>query len=554
MTESLRVTDRRVGPAALEEIEQEIAEKRAAMTPKPEEAKPYIITDRRAGPKALAEANAEILAKKEAAHKEALERRATFHVVREKSEAPPAVAAVVERYGHLFDVRDIGTLEEYTRANEELIQAKRALETSPEPDGLDTPPALHHLDEHPETMSLDYIQGQYERAKFQGTLSRLYWESKLEEAQAPATPVAPHQEPVAPDTFRTQETPEPVADLALQEERARSEAAENMRTGGGGGWGSGFRTKVTSYYETAKQKVKAKWPFWKERLKGTATAGGLEYWHAEKFRRATKNVGSETKAQARLVEADEFVPFDALEKRLREQGLLFEGETFRDADKLDLQYVSQELLEDRFIANQEVEDRIVIDSKRQLVERLAKYITTDGIKGLNEDRWTEIEKLLRSKIKDIRENRGLDEVTNWVKLYREGFDTGVSKWNKWKMRYVYGAIESALWLAGGAIIWAKGGAAAAVGVAGFESARQLDPMDQNVWNTIDQVAQNEYGLNLSNPQLTELTKLAVEAPSNEVGVQVWNIPGSPMDTAMGQGHLIDLSVVREELSTMTPVK
>lgn len=291
-------------------------------------------------------------------------------------------------------------------------------------------------------------------------------------------------------------------------------------------------------------------------MKGLATAGGLEYYHAEKFRKATRDVGSDTEIQARLLEADEFVPFADLEKKLRENGLLKEGQSFRESDKNSLRVAANEVLKDRVIANQQIEDRIVADSKRKLVQRLAKYISTGGIKGLNEEKWQQIEKVLREKTTNIRTNRALDEMVDYVKLYREGFDAGESRWNKWKMRYVYGAVETALWMTGASILWSKmGGVASGAEALGPEPvpqmSPQLDPMDKNLWNTIKGLGQKEFGINLTDQQLVELSKVAASNPNNGIGVNVWDIPGNPLDTSMKQGQLLDLAQVREMLATMS---
>lgn len=499
------------------------------------------VSDRRVGPGALDDAEWDLAVRAYSAGYENL-------VDKEVKEKKPEVVEAVKKYDEVMVAKDHGTEEEYRKAKEELEKTKENLmETS----AFEPPPTLHHLDEHPKEMSLDYIQRQVEKAKYQGGLSKYYWEEKLKEAKA----------------AEKEKEKEIVKKMATDE--AREQAVENLKQNKKETWGEKFKNSVKSHYESGKEKAKSKWPFWKERLKGAATVSFLEFHHAEKFRLVTKDVGLDTAAQSRLVKVEDYVTFDEMNKVYRKAGLgnnykemLEPGiiPTSKETGIKMLNEVSNAILGDKISYNQKLEDSIVADAKSQLGQRLEKYIGTGGIKGLTPEKWAQIEEQIRQSTGGIRKNRILDEMTDYIKLYRQSFDAGENRWSKWKMRYVYGAIELALWATGAALIWSKLGGIGAPGggptgleggpVPGPESMPQtgLDPMDKNVWNTIDQIANNEYGLDLNNQQLVDFSKEAVQ--NNNIGVNVWDIPGNPLDTGMQSGHPLDLSSVRQALANL----
>ncbi len=524
-----KTIDKRVGPDALKEAEEELVQNKPPMTREQMEESEYN-RDKERGfkigedrPVGMRQGIVEI----------------------ESVEASEAIRKAAKEYDDMMVAKDAGNIDVYQTAREEFNKDKRDIDQMRESEPTEPPPTLHHLEDHPEQMSVEYIQRQFELSKSQGVLSRYYWESLLKEAKEA------EQRTPAPQREKEQ--------ASVNE--ARQGAVENLKNNRKEGWGKRFKDSVRSKYETAKDKVKSIWPFWKERAKGLATAGALEYIHAEKFRRATRDVGRDTETQSRLVKIEDYVPFDELTKKAKEAGLIKEGETFRDADKKQLEQVSNEVLGERILVNEHVEDSIVADAKERLSKRLEKFISTGGTKGLTEEKWAQIEPLLRQNIKNIRKNTALDSMTDYIKLYRQGFDAGESGWNKWKMRYLYGAVESTLWLSGIAILFSKLSGAGAMPLLppkpilpGTESLPQvtgLDPMDKSVWHTISNVAKNEFGINLNNDQLLRFGKGVVSNPNNHIGVKIWNIPGNPLDIHMQQGHLLDLKYVRDVLTQLS---
>lgn len=218
---------------------------------------------------------------------------------------------------------------------------------------------------------------------------------------------------------------------------------------------------------------------------------------------------------------------------------------------------------ERALSNQRVEDEIVKNSLEQLKKRLEKYISTAGVAGIPPEKLQEIETRLRGKLKEIRSGQAEKDIVNYAKIFRDGFDIGESGWTKWKMRYVYGALETALAFLGFTLLyewWKKGGGATPLveggagpapesmpgpgsvvpesAVPGPASEIPADLMDRTVWNTIKEVGKEDFGANLSNKDLVDLSKEVVKNPKNHIGVKIWKILGSPFDTQMHQGHLL----------------
>jgi hypothetical protein len=312
-----------------------------------------------------------------------------------------------------------------------------------------------------------------------------------------------------------------------------------------------------------KTKLKKAWGWIKERLKGVATIGIYEFHQGERFRSETKKEAKQLKGVSKgmsenlrvrdLTEDEAFDEATRMKKMAEDEKKAWGGVEIK---KEDLDKYSEIVTQEKIAVNDIHIEGIISGSTERLMSRLKKYKNEFGESVLTEEKIADFENKLRDTLKMLQssvvENNpnkaalaGNEELIK--KNIRESFDP-----KYWK-RYVYGGLEVAL-----AAIAVKY-AAVKMAVGGVKSATMAHapaagpmagpapmpptptgveniPMDHNVWSTAKAFAEKHLGAHLNNSEVLKLTQGM--CGDNGVGVNVWNMTGNPMDTAMGQGHLL----------------
>ena len=284
------------------------------------------------------------------------------------------------------------------------------------------------------------------------------------------------------------------------------------------------------------------WGFFKERVKGFATLGILEFWHAEKFRRGTKRTAGEVTAQSSMLDQTRDMDIDQAQEeanRIRQMvGASLTGgpQSLTTGNILNIQAASNQIDAEKAASNTRLMNRIVAQARGNVQERLAKYKNQFGQNVVGDERLAQFEERLRAELASSTIGRGIREPSvikreiNFKQAVRERLDK-----NYWS-RYVYGTLDLLAWggiakLASGYL--ASGGMnLAPVPVPGTETV----PMHDTIWKTAGEWLQQQGISNPTNAQIMDISKQV--AIDNGIGVKEWGIAGNPLDTVMQQDHAL----------------
>ena len=251
-----------------------------------------------------------------------------------------------------------------------------------------------------------------------------------------------------------------------------------------------------------------KWGWLKERAKGVWNFGIWEFHQAERFRRKTREVAEDVKALTTLIQEERTLSLENAQKEaqeimdtLKEKGL--------EISALEITKFSNDLSERKRQENDEEIEYIIQSADNDLLEKLKKYRGEAGQDVLTEENKIAFQRDLRTELDKLRDGFLKNYTVDLAKVMRLNLD------EKWWRRYVWGAAEAALGFAAVKFLITKFSAAeAAKAVAGGpEAAKEFvtQTMDQNVWHTLKEMAQNgPQHLNLSDQQLMDLSKKVLD--------------------------------------------
>jgi len=303
------------------------------------------------------------------------------------------------------------------------------------------------------------------------------------------------------------------------------------------------------------EKLKNTWGFLKERLKGVATFGIWEFHQAEKFRAATRDIGKDVNAQSRIIEEESGLSKEEALKEAEEMRSAFE-KINREPTAQEYELMSQSISAEKIKFNERVIENIIQDATKSLEDRLEKrsllqgYRSADvGKKVLTPEKIALLQERMRHQLNGMRNGQVRGDFKQYAQLMRRNLDPG------WWKRYIYGGVEVALDGLALHLVTAPGAAAAeaapAHAIGGAPNvvpppAELVDPMHQTIWRTTAEFLKAHGIANPTNAQIMEGSKLV--AQGNHIGVNVWNIPGNPLDTHMQAGYLLKLKPLVENLA------
>ncbi|HAU07917.1 MAG: hypothetical protein UW46_C0001G0073 [Candidatus Yanofskybacteria bacterium GW2011_GWF1_44_227] len=249
-----------------------------------------------------------------------------------------------------------------------------------------------------------------------------------------------------------------------------------------GGVGKKMAEAVETAYESAKgliskfsasgigSKLKKAGGWLWERAKGMATVGGLEYYHAEKFRRHTFGAADTATAFATQVEVDTAFPYPrrdmiadtdkaqeyanklveesaatgedikVIDGRLSDANRDYWASIYREAIRSGADF--EEVEKARRKENDGYIERTIGYTMERILEGLKKYKNQFGENVLTPEKLAQVEDEVRKTLVSIREAGAGSSFEEVKKRMRDTLDS------KWWSRYVYGAIETLLWIGG----------------------------------------------------------------------------------------------------------
>lgn len=303
----------------------------------------------------------------------------------------------------------------------------------------------------------------------------------------------------------------------------------------------------------AREKAKNTWGFLKERLKGVATFGIWEFHQAEKFRAATRDIGKDVNAQARLIEEEEGLSEEDALKEAEAMRAAFEGIN-RDPSAQEYEMMSRSISAEKMVYNERAIEKIIEDTTKSLEERLEKrsllqgYRSADvGKKVLTPENIALLQERMRHQLNGMRNGQVRGDFKQYAQLMRRNLDPG------WWKRYVYGGVEVALDGLALHLVTAPGAAEAVPGHVPTGGpkvppppAELIDPMHRTIWQTTAEFLKAHGIANPTNAQIMEGSKLVAQA--NHIGVNVWNIPGNLLDIHMQADHLLKMKPLVDNLA------
>ncbi len=302
----------------------------------------------------------------------------------------------------------------------------------------------------------------------------------------------------------------------------------------------------------AREKAKNTWGFLKERLKGVATFGFWEFHQAEKFRAATRDIGKDVNAQARLIEEEEMLSKEEALKEAEEMRTAFEG-IDRDPSAQEYEMMSRGISGEKMVYNERAVENIIQDATKSLEERLEKrsllqgYRSADvGKKVLTPEKIALLQERMRHQLNGMRNGQVRGDFKQYAQLMRRNLDPG------WWKRYIYGGVEVALDGLALHLVTAPGAAEAVPAHAGTGTkllpppAELVEPMHRTIWQTTAEFLKAHGVANPTNAQIMEGSKLV--AQGNHIGVNVWNIPGNPLDVHMRAAYLLKMKPLVDGLT------
>lgn len=249
-----------------------------------------------------------------------------------------------------------------------------------------------------------------------------------------------------------------------------------------GGVGKKMAEAVETAYESAKgliskfnslgigSKLKRAGGWLWERAKGTATVGGLEYYHAEKFRRHTFSAADTATAFATQVEVDTAFPYPrrdmiadtdkaqeyasklveestttgedikVIDGRLSDANRDYWASIYREAIRSGADF--EEVEKARRKENDGYIERTIGYTMERILEGLRKYKNQYGENVLTPEKVAQVEDEVRKMLVSIREAGAGSSFEEVKKRMRDTLD------KKWWSRYIYGALETLAVLGG----------------------------------------------------------------------------------------------------------
>ena len=293
-----------------------------------------------------------------------------------------------------------------------------------------------------------------------------------------------------------------------------------------------------------------KWWGWvKERVKGIATFGFWEFHQAERFRSNKKSIAKDIATEGDKIEHTQNLSLEeALEEATTLRGIA-NGNGAENLTRDEYEMYSNEISNRKVEQNNARIDAMVTASSLALQDKLAKYRNEFGkVVVADEAIMTKFEGNLRTSLQELQDGEVVSSNKKFKKIITENLDPGY--WH----RYVYGALE--MLLAGWGLKVAVAKFANSQWWLGKEATRQAIhghdinlpnlngpaaptgdvPMHNTIWQTAKEWLQQHGVTHPSNKEIMDVSKQV--AKDNGIGVNVWNIPGSPLDTHMMQGHLL----------------
>lgn len=363
---------------------------------------------------------------------------------------------------------------------------------------------------------------------------RLNPRSETTPQQIPERPVTPTQESVAGQLPANPETPQIPAQQITSSEQAPP---------GGGGRppegppaGVAFQRDVVETFErehTVGQRIGS---WLKERMKGLITFGWWETHVAEKIRTGTKKIGGDMEAQSRLVRQEEgLLPQEealAEATRIRE---LFAMSNMEAPSAGQYEGLSQLVTSEKISANRHIEDTMVAEALGKIEERFGKTKRYNGTPAVTPESMRAIENRIRNSVRAMRRGQADDDILNFTRRVRGALDP------EWYKRYVATGVEMALGAV--ALKWAvtymAGGFGGADPTTVVEGAREVTRgLKDTIWGEAKRILMEKGVPRPTDGQIMELSKTI--AADSKVGVDIWNMQGTPLDVQGKAGMLLNV--------------
>ena len=276
------------------------------------------------------------------------------------------------------------------------------------------------------------------------------------------------------------------------------------------------------------------WGWLKERAKGLVTVGFWEVHQAERFRSATKGVAKDVGARAEEIQKtanlsleDALAEADKIQFAIESAGSKSkQGKSTAE----NIERLSEAITKEKVEQNNRVIDETVRQAESELRKRLERYRNEYGERVVvDNEAIAKTMNNLRTELQILQDGRRETDVRE-IRTALRSLDL------KYWRRYIYGGVEAALVIGGGYLAWTKllADKACLVGAKIAEST----PMHNTIWQTSEELLKTH---GITNPTKGEIQTLSgAFSKLNSIGVKVWSILGSPMDTAMQQGHVLKI--------------
>lgn len=347
----------------------------------------------------------------------------------------------------------------------------------------------------------------------------------------------PEQSPKQPAAVNKPESPENPEMPAQQITPSEQAPANNGgRPPEGPPAGVTFQRDVAETFERERTTGQRIGSWLKERMKGLVTFGWWETHIAEKIRTGTKKIGGDLEAQSRLVRQEDGLLSEeealAETARMRE---LFVMSNMEAPTAQQYEGLSRLVTSEKIAANKHIEDTMVAESLGKIEERFGKTKRYDGTPAVTPESMRAIENRIRNSVRAMRRGQADDDILNFTRRVRGALDP------EWYKRYVATGVEMALGAV--ALKWAVTYMASGFGGADpttvVEGAKEVTRgLKDTIWGEAKRILMEKGVPRPTDTQIMELSK-AIAADS-KVGVDVWNMQGTPLDVQGKAGMLLNV--------------
>lgn len=298
-------------------------------------------------------------------------------------------------------------------------------------------------------------------------------------------------------------------------------------------------------YETEKTKGSV-WGWIKERLKGLGTMGFWEIHQAEKFRTRSKAESSMLQQEAKNIDQIENLDYRAAyEEAARIQEMAKQN---RKDSRDDYEKFSNVITAEKMNSNTKEIERIMQESVLRLEKEMEKgrfqgYRTESGKSVINTENMEKYQERLRDQLLSLQsgtkaERGGAVPINEKVlRNIVRGLDE-----NYWR-RYVYGGAE--LLIDAALINYAVGALVGKAAETGATKAAAETFYTMKKGDTLWAISKAELlkaGIPTTNANIMAGAKTL--ATANNVGVNVWGLAGTPLDTMMPVGYKVSLGALK----------